>query len=238
LTYSCYTFRPRDHHYACIYKNIQRKVKFRKQAILIISFLWYYRAECKQKLEQLIKSWILFTFLCVCVCVCVMRSHKRVYSKLDNKQWIIFWSTLSAHVRTAQVSGRLLQHFITLSVSLNAMRVTLLPTVRTVHALHQLTTQQTPPSGNWKVQGSIPDLLSLPRYRSSSCSGAFELLRSDECDSVTPYVPLNSQPRFNDICILGNFTKSRQPLQFWCRSHNFNNFFTSWRVSNKNCRGI
>jgi len=39
LTYSCYTSRPWCHHYVCIYKNIQKKVKLRKQAILIISFL-------------------------------------------------------------------------------------------------------------------------------------------------------------------------------------------------------
>jgi hypothetical protein len=146
----------------CVY--LQKKLQLRKHAILIIYFLWY-RTNCKQKLDQLIKSWVLFTFLCVCVCarVCVMRSHNSVESKLDTKQWTIVWCTLSAHVRTAEVSARLLRHFIiTLSVSLNVMRVTLLPTVRTVHALHQLTTQQTPrPSGNWEAQGSIPDLPSL-----------------------------------------------------------------------------
>lgn len=136
------------------------------------------------------------------LCVCVMRSHNSVYSKLDTKQWTIVWCTLSAHVRTAEVSARLLQHFIiTLSVSLNAMRVTLLPTVRTVHALHQLTTQQTPwPSGNWEVQGSIPDLPSLATvlfvFHFRRVRITMER-RMQLCHSVRP----SGQQRFNEMHI-------------------------------------
>jgi hypothetical protein len=103
------------------------------------------------------------------------------------------------------------------------MMAALLPTARTVHALHQLTTQQTPrPSGNWEVRGSIPNLPSLPRYLSPSCSGAFELLLSDECNFVTLSVPLDNRVLTKSVywVILLN----RGSRYSRCKSHTFNNF--------------
>lgn len=120
-------------------------------------------------------------------------------------------------------------HHNTLSVSLNAMRATLLPTVRTVHALHHLNTKCTPwPSGNWEAQGSISGLPSLAWYTLVVVFRRFRITVGATNGNLS-LRPSDPRPIWIDSRVLTKsvcweiLTKSRQSLQCWCRSHNFNN---------------